>query len=212
MEESGRRGLDFKLLRNSPTFECRNPPQLQLFRMSLLVIFVCLHQLQSCIGSCLGDIKGFNQSADGSKQISGTKAIQNVFGTYSYEVLGVVISFLLALFLGICKDSKRDLDHWSYLICSALVPVCLGLYFQSRDVGCLEEAAPEEEETAKRQFPAVVIYHTVTTLAFWFMQSGRDQCENHVKIVEESMQDFARMDEKMELKRKQMKQARRKER
>mmetsp|Transcript_19849 Transcript_19849/g.45499 ORF Transcript_19849/g.45499 Transcript_19849/m.45499 type:complete len:248 (-) Transcript_19849:29-772(-) len=198
------------VLSRERTAELHHSWRNQLLRVSLLVIFISLHQLQSCIGSCLREIKGFNQStADG--KISGARAIQTVFGMYFYEVLGVVISFLLALFLGTRKDSKRDLDHWSYLMCSALVPVCLGFYFQSQDVGCMEEATPEEE-TAKRQFPAVVIYHTITTLAFWFMQSGRDQCENHVKIVEESIRDFVRMDKKMELKRQKMKQAGRKER
>ena len=193
------------VLSRERTAELHHSWRNQLFRVSLLVIFISLHQLQSCIGSCLKEIKGFNQStADGS--ISGTQAIQTVFGMYCYEMLGVVISFLLALFLGMCKDDKRDLDHWSYLMCSALVPVCLGFYFQSKDVGCMEEATPEVE-TAKRQFPAVVIYHTITTLAFWFMQSGIDQCEHHVKIVEESMRDFARMDKKMALKRQKMKQA-----
>jgi len=175
----------------------------QLFRVSFIVIFVCLHQLQSCVGSCIQDIKAANESSSPDLQIPGLQALLIVFGLYNYELLGVVISFSLAFFLAISKDTARDLDHWTYILSSALVPMCLGCYFQSTDVGCLGDGgSSDSDHDSIRQFPAVVIYHTVITMAFWFMKSGMDQCEEHVQLVTQSIIDFERMDKKLDKKRR----------
>ena len=174
----------------------------QMFRMSLIVIFVTLHQLQKPIQSCIEDIKSSNEGgASGKDTVTGMNAIGIIFG-YSYnELLAVVTSFLLAFLLIPRNAYTLDLNTTAYFISSALVPIQLGFYFHTKQpASCI--GAGEE---VQRNFPAVVIYHTIVTLAAWFMKNGMDQCEEHVKLVTDSIADFERMDKKLKTKKQLLK-------
>ena len=182
----------------------------QLFRLSLIVVFVTIHQLQSSISSCITEIKqsspaaGDNQES-GVASVPGAEAIRVMFGDSFCEILGVVIASLLAYFLAVSEHQNTafKLDAWQYMLSSALVPIALGYYFNFKQVGCMGVGIGEEDPAAddkRHQFPVVVIYHTIVTFAYWFMKSGMQQCEDHVKLVTDSMKDFERMEEKMELK------------
>ena len=180
----------------------------QMFRMSLIVIFVTLHQLQKPIQSCIGDIKGLNKGDSlGKSTISGMDAIGIIFGYSYYELLAVVTSFLLAFLLIPNKTSTLDLNSTPYFLSSALVPIQLGFYFNTKHPAvCIGDGV----EDVRRNFPAVVIYHTIVTLAAWFMKNGMDQCEEHVKLVTDSIADFERMEKKMERKKHLLKTAKNK--
>jgi len=191
----------------------------QLFLLSLLIIMVTLHQLQSSISSCILEIKGSTNNNEGGEigAVSGGEAIKIIFSDSFCEILGVAISSLLAYFLALAKfDSKLELDNWPYMVSSALVPICLSFYFHSsKQLTCtgendVENSEDSSEKDPRHQFPAVVIYHTIVTVAFWFMKSGMKQCEDHVKLVTDSIRDFERMDKKLELKKKLKSQAARK--
>ena len=171
----------------------------RMFRMSLIVIIVTLHQLQKPIQSCITDVKGLNAGRSSDKDlISGLDTIGIIFGYCYYEFLGVVTAFLLFYLLIPLNKTALELINTPYFISSTLVPVQLGFYFHTKQrVSCVGEGVEE----LKRSFPAVVIYHTIVTLASWFMASGMNQCEEHVKLVEDSIADFERMDKKMQQKR-----------
>mmetsp|Transcript_31567 Transcript_31567/g.63755 ORF Transcript_31567/g.63755 Transcript_31567/m.63755 type:complete len:250 (-) Transcript_31567:2884-3633(-) len=173
----------------------------QMFRISLLIIFVTMHQFQSPISTCIADTKESNEAAGESGEetiISGLKAVMLIFTESFCELLGVIIASLLSYFLALSKDSPLELDAWPYVASSAFVPPLLGFYFHSKKLGCLGTGMDESSPT--RQFPVVVIYHTVVTFAFWFMKNGIQQCEDHVNLVNESIKDFQRMDKKIKQK------------
>ncbi|KAL9183890.1 hypothetical protein ACHAXT_004746 [Thalassiosira profunda] len=176
----------------------------QLFRLSLIVVFVSIHQLQSSIGACIREIKD-----GGEGYVSGMEAVKLIFGDSFCELLGVVVASLLAYFLALSKTASLELDHWAYLLSSALVPVCVGVFFQSSKAGCISEDVnvemPDEGAKDRHQFPVIVIYHTIATVSHWFMKSGMQKCEDHVKLVEQSIKDFEAMDKKMEQRRKLVK-------
>jgi hypothetical protein len=175
----------------------------QMFRMSLIVIFVTLHQIQKPIQSCIGDIKSSNEGASSDNVvISGTGAIGIIFGYTYYEILAVITAFLLALILIPSSSRSLELNTTPYFLSSALVPIQLGFYFHTKHpASCVGDGV----ELIKRNFPVVVIYHTIVTLAAWFMKNGMDQCDEHVRLVAESIVDFERMDKKLQQKKKLLK-------
>lgn len=170
----------------------------QMFRISLLIIVVTMHQFQSPISTCIADIKESNESGE-ETIISGLKAVKLIFTESFCELLGVIIASLLSYFLALSKDSPLELDAWPYVASSAFVPPLLGFYFHSKKLGCLGTGM-DDDSSPTRQFPVVVIYHTVVTFAFWFMKNGIQQCEDHVNLVNESIKDFQRMDKKIKQK------------
>lgn len=189
----------------------------QLFLLSLLVLIVAMHQLQTSVSSCILEVKG--SGGDGGS-VTGAEVARLALGDSCCEVLGVVVASLLAYFLALAKmsgTSPVELDRWPYILSGALVPVTLGLYFHSGQAGCLPEKGGEafegSEGTAsneRHQFPVVAIWHTIVTAAFWFMKNGRQQCEEHVQLVDDSIRDFERMDEKLKLKEQLKRKTRKK--
>jgi len=179
-----------------------------------------MHQLQTSISSCIREIKEGDDKDDGSVRaaVTGAEAVKLIFGDSYCEILGVVISSLLSYFLALSKVNvgMLEMDNWSYMLSSALVPITLGLYFHSKHLGCFPGGGEDDIESVdaevedRHQFPVVVIYHTIVTIGFWFMKSGMQQCEEHVKLVDDSIQDFAKMDEKMKLKKQLKSRLRRK--
>ncbi|KAL7492271.1 hypothetical protein ACHAWT_001480 [Skeletonema menzelii] len=171
----------------------------QMFRISLLIIFVTMHQFQSPISTCISDIKESNEAAgESGETISGLEAAKLIFTESFCELLGVIIASLLSYFLALSKNTPLELDAWPYVASSAFVPPCLGFYFHSKKLGCLGTGI--DDSSPPRQFPVVVIYHTIVTFAFWFMKNGIQQCEDHVNLVNESIKDFQRMDKKIKQK------------
>ncbi|KAL7483477.1 hypothetical protein ACHAW6_009119 [Cyclotella cf. meneghiniana] len=182
----------------------------QMFRMSLIIIFVTIHQFQKPIQSCIADIKASNHRVGVSaeeglsekQRISGMEAIGMLFGYTFFELLSVATAFLIAYLILSNKNSSLELNTTPYFLSSALVPIQLGFYFHSKQpLSCVGEGVEE----VQRNFPVVVIYHTIVTVAGWFMKSGMEQCEEHVKLVTDSIADFERMEKKLQ-KKKQFKQ------
>ncbi len=188
------------MLSHQRTVDLHTAWRAQMFRISLLIIFVTMHQLQSPISTCIVDIKESNEAAgeSGETIITGLKAVKFIFSESFCELLGVIIASLLSYFLALSKDSPLELDAWPYVASSALVPPCLGFYFHSKNLGCLGTGI--DDSSATRQFPVVVIYHTIVTFAAMFMKNGIRQCEDHVNLVNESIKDFQRMDKKIKQK------------
>ena len=188
------------MLSHKRTLDLHTAWRAQMFRISLLIIFVTMHQFQSPMSSCIADIKESNEAAgeSGETIISGLEAAKLIITESFCELLGVVIASLLSYFLALSKNSPLELDAWPYVASSAFVPACLGFYFHSKKLGCLGTGI--DDSSPPRQFPLVVIYHTIVTFAFWFMKNGIQQCEDHVNLVNESIKDFERMDKKIKQK------------
>ena len=154
----------------------------QLFRLSFLILFLSVYQLQTSISTCFTEIKGV-----GENYTTGVQAIKIIFTDSFCELLGVIISSLLAYFLAASTKTTLDLDYPAYMVCSVLIPICLGIYFQSERVGCfvnedndnnnMKLDKIQEVDDKRHQFPAAVIYHTIVTVAFWFMKQGMKHCE-----------------------------------
>ena len=117
--------------------------------------------------------------------------------------MGVVISSLLAHFLALgAFNGELKLDGWSYLLSSALVPICVGLYFNSTQARCcggleVNVDVATDADDKRHQFPAVILWHTMLTGAYWFMKSGMRDCEEAVKGCAQTMKEFDRLDEKI---------------
>jgi hypothetical protein len=170
----------------------------QLFRLSLLVVFVAMYQLQTSVSACLREIK--DHSSKTAATVTGAEAMTLIFGDSFSELLGFIIASLLAIFLviGSTDAAQADLDtSWPYMLSCALTPLCIGFFFNSKPMGCLKEEEIENTTDAaddkRHQFPAVVIFHTIVTIAGWFMKSALQQCEDNVKLCTQSIEDFERI-------------------
>lgn len=171
----------------------------QLFRFSLLVVFVTMYQLQTSLSACIREIKDRKGMA-----VTGVEAIKILFGDSYCELTGVVISGLLAYFLALGYHTGLELDSWPYALSTALAPLCVGLFFNSRQVGCRggEDLDMVDVDDKRHQFPAVILWHTVVTGAYWFMKSGMQECEDNVKLCTQSIEDFERMEKRMTMRAK----------
>ena len=168
----------------------------QLFRFSLLVVVVTMYQLKASLTACIRDIK----DREGTIAIS-FEAIKILFGDSYCELMGVVISSLLAYFLALGYNNGLVLESWPYVLSTALAPICVGLFFNTTQVGCRggEDLDMGGVDDKRHQFPAVILWHTVVTGAYWFMKSGMQECEDNVKLCTQSIEDFEIMDKKMAL-------------
>ena len=170
----------------------------QLLRFAPLVWFVTMCQLKNSISSCVSEIKG----RDSVKTITGMEASWIIFGDSYSELLAVVISTLLAHFLAVGDlKGKLELDGWSYMLSSALVPICVGLYYfnNSTHATCrgVEEEVSLDDDKMRHQFPAVILWHTMITGAYWFMKNGMRDCEDAVNTCVQTISELEIMDEKM---------------
>lgn len=128
-----------------------------------------MYQLQNSISSCITEIKGTYTT---TTTTTGMEAIKLIFTDSFCELIGVVISSLLAYFLALSTTKPMELDHWSYMISSGLVPICLSFFFHVKSVGCYGgdiDTEKVEGDDKRHQFPAVVIYHTIGELLMLLM-------------------------------------------
>jgi hypothetical protein len=114
-----------------------------------------MYQLKNSIASCVSEIK----ERDGVITITGIEASWIILGDSYCELLGVVISSLLAHFLAVGDlKGKLELDGWSYML--------------------------------SNQFPAVILWHTMITGAYWFMKSGMEDCEDAVNTCAQTIAEL----------------------
>lgn len=177
-----------------------------LFRLSLLIVIISLHQAQVRSAGCIREIKA-SSGGEGGNDVGGYEAMQLILGESSFELVGVVISFLLAYFLALGQliDAPLSMDTWPYLLSSVLVPMQLGMFYHNEPQGCFVGGADPASfgdlaPTEIRQFPVGVVYHTIISLAVWFMKMGMDKCEENVDLVEVAMRELSAMNENMKIK------------
>jgi hypothetical protein len=165
----------------------------QLFRFSLLVVFVTMYQLQASLSACIREIK--NQKG---ATVSGIGAIKILLGDSYCELMGVFISSSLSYFLALGYHTGLELETWPYVLSTALTPICVGLFFNSRPVGCSGgEELDMTGDDKRHQFPAVILWHTIVTGAYWFMKSGKEECDLNVLICTQAIEDLEKTNEQI---------------
>lgn len=176
--------------------------RLYLLRLSYLLIFVCLHQIQLPAMSCVADIKQWNDavretSGDdglGLEVVTALQAMQIVLRDALTPLMSLVMTSALAFFL--TMDPPADFSSVPYMIANACLPIVMGLYFQqSKNNGsssgtettlttaaCIDDRLAlinlEPNERKKMDFPVVLVFHGIVTACCWFMQV---QLRAHVK-------------------------------
>ena len=151
----------------------------QLVRLSCLVMLLSLHQCSQPALECVNDIKA--QEMGSSQSLWATS--QRVVGHSMMEVMGVLISFLLFRFTSM-NDPPGDFSSQPYVAAASLIPFCAGIFINADfSLTCLGEARIMEEDVVKRQIPVSLVFHVIVSVCYWFMQLGKQQCENQVLAI-----------------------------
>ena len=157
-----------------------------------------MYQLRNSMASCIHEINRVTPTE------TGIEARWIILNDYYCQLLGVVILSSLAYFLALgAFNGELKLDGWLYVLSSALVPICVGLYFNSAQAGCRGEVEVEVDVAAtdaddkRHRFPTVILWHTMLTGAYWFMKSGMRDCEEAVKACAQTIKEVERLDEKI---------------
>lgn len=132
---------------------------------------------------CIKDIKAVNAATDGTP-ISWMQAIALVIPESMCEIIGIILTASLTFFLSL--DPPGDFSSTSYMVSALLIPMQLGLYFQTRRIGCVGEfdlvnVAVEDRD---RSFPVGVVFHTMVTGSHWFMRHGMNQADANLQKIE----------------------------
>lgn len=107
------------------------------------------------------------------------------------ELVNLIIAILQMLFLANSTE-KKTFTAKSYCAIAALVPFCLGLYFNTEKTGCMIDSngsivirTPDAiNQLSKRQFPVSIIFHLILTGCVYFMSIDMEQVDKNLAAVE----------------------------
>mmetsp|Transcript_3813 Transcript_3813/g.5132 ORF Transcript_3813/g.5132 Transcript_3813/m.5132 type:complete len:253 (-) Transcript_3813:137-895(-) len=177
-----------------------------LFRMSLMALLMCFHQIHTPLTECLMEIKDFNNELDDDgNAIPGTQAILIILNDSMCELVGIVLVALSAYFTAL-RDPPGTFSSWQYLCANAIVPLQLALFYQSKtrkgcipqgpDLNVFLDAVDEEGNVKERTFPIAIIVNVVISAAYFLMKSGMEQCDANVDTVEKLKRQLKEAQEK----------------
>jgi len=147
-----------------------------LQRISYLIVIVSFHQAQSPMTGCINDMKESNSD------ISGSQALGMVVYESMCEIVGILLTCSLALFLSL--NPPGDFNSLPYKISVVLLPLQVGLYFQTKRMGCSGENVDLlDEDPLKRSFPIGIVFHLITTGAVWIIDKGNKKVNKNMKLV-----------------------------
>lgn len=112
-------------------------------------------------------------------------------------VLNDSIVELLSLICGLClilclnkPINYRDFETASFRTSCICIPLIVFQYHGSKqNLGCLDDTMMQhvkgtaDEAPVKRGFPVILVFHTVTTLALYFMQYQARKMDENVRIM-----------------------------
>ena len=136
--------------------------------------------------------------------LNGWQALSAVFKDSIVEVLGIVCAGALALCLRL-PMTGHDFSTNPYKIATSCIPMIVSLYFNKKTIGCIDDqlrAATLESETRPRAFPVVLIFHTIVTIALWFMQYQTQQHATNIEMVVKLKEDLLEAKKEREMKKK----------
>lgn len=104
------------------------------------------------------------------------------------ESLVEFLNFLIALLIfRFTSNGISDMTTLSYKLSSALIPVCLGSYYQYSREGCIPDgfksSLSEDFIKSERQFPVSVGFHFILTGCLIFMSIGMRQVSRNMEGV-----------------------------
>lgn len=154
-----------------------------LFRLSAGVVLLAMHQYSSPVGECIADLKTSQQEFE----VSHLTAAKVIFSDGLVELVNVIIAFLLFRFTS-RKEDTGNFSSISYMTAATLIPFCLGLYFNTKRVGCIVGSdgnivIDDHGDKAERQFPVAVLFHMIVTGCFMFMKYYMEQCNTNLDAV-----------------------------
>ena len=147
-------------------------------------IVLSTHQYMQPVRECIMDIKSIERAIE---PLTSAKLLLS-------NGLMELVNFIIAGFLFVFTSKKPEGDFFNkkeYMVAAALVPLCLGLYYNTEKCGCIIDSngdivireETDESDVAERQFPVAVIYHLILTGCLWFMQRGMDQVNRNLEVV-----------------------------
>jgi len=107
------------------------------------------------------------------------------------ELVNLIVAILLCRFTSM--KEAGDFSTRTYFTAAALVPFCLGLFFNTERCGCVVDSSGsiDENNIVERQFPVAIIYHLIVTGCYWFMKMGMDSCNMNLAAVTKLQQQLA---------------------
>eukprot|EP00521_Asterionellopsis_glacialis_P015023 CAMPEP_0195310290 /NCGR_PEP_ID=MMETSP0707-20130614/39172_1 /TAXON_ID=33640 /ORGANISM="Asterionellopsis glacialis, Strain CCMP134" /LENGTH=235 /DNA_ID=CAMNT_0040374603 /DNA_START=36 /DNA_END=743 /DNA_ORIENTATION=- len=161
-----------------------------LQRISYLLVFVSFHMAQTPMTDCIKDMKEANA---GEQVISGKQAIGMILYESMSEIVGICLCACLAFFLSM--KPHGDFSSPAYMCSAALIPLQIGLYRQTKRIGCTGDM-DLLREGSDRAFPIGVLFHVIATVAYWFMDKGMKKINQNVTLVENLRKELNASNEK----------------
>jgi hypothetical protein len=177
IEEELQKAMDTVLVTRDRAKKLHSLWRNHLWKLSFLVSFISMYQTQEPFKICILNMKNGVESL-------ASHPILYLLGENLCEVVNMIISFLLFNFLSL-DNPNGSLTVWQFLTASTLVPVCLGLFYNSNPIGCRNNDFPNHDELHKRQCPVSVIFHFIVAGCYSFMKMGMDRYENNVDMVKD---------------------------
>ncbi len=146
------------------------------------VVLLTMHQYSQPIGECITDLNSIQPEI----HVAPLSAIRVITNNGLVELCNVAIAFFLFRFTG--RKEAGDFMSRSYVTASALIPLCLGLFYNSERTGCILDAKGGlvlDGTTSKteRQFPVAILFHLIVTGCVNFMKIYMDQCDRNLAAV-----------------------------
>jgi hypothetical protein len=139
---------------------------------------------------CLIIYKEWNEIRKNSMEeaVSGWQATIMVLNDSVVELLSLICGICLIMCLN-NPINHRDFATASFRTSCICIPVIVFQYHGSKKViGCLDDEMMQHvmdktEEKVKRGFPVILVFHTITTLALFFMQFQAKKMNENVRIM-----------------------------
>jgi hypothetical protein len=131
--------------------------------------------------------------------ISGLGAAWAVVNDSHVEILSVICAACLIWCLSL-PMGYQDFTTVPYRMSCTVVPMIVSLYFQNKHLGCVPAKEKLHIEDGpgsigdgggeKRNFPIILIFHTLVSLSLFFMNYQCGQHEEQVEMVRKMRKDL----------------------
>jgi hypothetical protein len=206
------RALAALLANQEQTSRIHSSWRTQLRLISLVVLFIVVSQMQEPASSCLREIKLWNEeilllsnTSSNNKDVIGFfRAVRYTASDSVMELLSVMCGLSLVWLLGL-RSVKDDFSSLPFRVSCAFIPFVLWAYYQNKSTGCLngvesslspralDEDIPAAETTdggQRRKFPVILLFHLISSLSLFSMQSQRKQQESSVERIQQLKKDL----------------------
>lgn len=160
-----------------------------LFKMAIGVVFLCMHQYSQPIRECTIDMKSIKTEIELEPLTIAKLLLSNGL----VELVNLIIAILLCRYTSM--KEAGDFSTRTYFTAAALVPFCLGLFFNTERCGCVVDSSgsivQDENSIVERQFPVAIVYHVIVTGCYWFMKMGMDSCNTNLAAVTKLQQKLS---------------------